>query len=102
MSSPEINQIASRRRFLQFMAASPLLADVSAPVFAQNMSAPSRPPDPMAWAPRDLDNLISDPQEALDVFDFEPVARKNLRFFADGAAKKWPLRGSLKRTAAFL
>jgi len=27
---------------------------------------------------------------------------KDLRFFADGAAKKWPLRSSLKRTAAFL
>ena len=32
----------------------------------------------MVWAPRDLDKLISDPKEALDVFDFEPVARKNL------------------------
>jgi 4-hydroxymandelate oxidase len=32
----------------------------------------------MVWAPRDLDNLISDPKEAPDVFDFEPVARKNL------------------------
>ena len=27
---------------------------------------------------------------------------KILRFFADGAAKKWPPRGSLKGTAAFL
>ena len=27
---------------------------------------------------------------------------KSLRFFADGAAKKWPLRGSLRRMAAFL
>ena len=27
---------------------------------------------------------------------------KGLRFFTDGAAKKWPLRSSLKRTAAFL
>jgi hypothetical protein len=27
---------------------------------------------------------------------------KVLRFFADGAAKKWPPRGSLKGTAAFL
>ena len=27
---------------------------------------------------------------------------KTLRFFADEAAKKWPLRGSLKRMAAFL
>ena len=32
----------------------------------------------MPWAPRELDNLISDPKDALDVFDFEPVARKNL------------------------
>ena len=32
----------------------------------------------MAWAPRELDNLISDPKDALDVFDFEPVAKKNL------------------------
>jgi len=32
----------------------------------------------MAWAPRDLDKLISDPKEALDAFGFEPVARKNL------------------------
>jgi hypothetical protein len=36
-----------------------------------------------------------------------PIDRKKridniLRFFADGAAKKWPLRGSLKGTAAFL
>jgi 4-hydroxymandelate oxidase len=76
--SPLFDQNPSRRRFLQFLAASPLLAEVSAPALAQNMSAPSRLPDPMAWAPRDLDNLISDPAEALDVFDFEPVARKNL------------------------
>jgi len=32
----------------------------------------------VVWAPRDLDNLISDPKEALDVFDFEPVAKRNL------------------------
>jgi 4-hydroxymandelate oxidase len=78
MSLPQIDRIASRRRFLQFLAASPLFADVSVPAFAQSTSLPSRLPDPMAWAPRDLDNLISDPREALDVFDFEPVAKKNL------------------------
>jgi hypothetical protein len=32
----------------------------------------------MVWAPRELSNLIADPKEALDVFDFEPVARKNV------------------------
>jgi isopentenyl diphosphate isomerase/L-lactate dehydrogenase-like FMN-dependent dehydrogenase len=34
--------------------------------------------DPVEWAPRDLDKLIADPKEALDVFDFEPVMRKNV------------------------
>src|ERR1700682_5535210 len=74
----QVNRVASRRRFPQFLAASPLFRHVGAPAFAQNTSAPSRLPDPMLWAPRDLDNLISDPKEALDVFDFEPVAKRNL------------------------
>src|SRR6266852_3062804 len=78
MELPHIDRIASRRRFLQFLAASPLFGDVGAPAFAQNTSPPSRLPDPMSWAPRDLDAPISDPKEALDVFDFEPVAKKNL------------------------
>ena len=30
------------------------------------------------------------------------TSRNNLRFFADGAAKKWPLRGSLRRPAGWL
>ena len=34
--------------------------------------------DPVEWAPRDLDRLIADPKEALDVFDFEPVMKKNV------------------------
>jgi len=68
----------NRRRFLQFLAASPLFAGLGPPAVAQDASAPSRLPDPMPWAPRELDNLISDPKDALDVFDFEPVARKNL------------------------
>jgi 4-hydroxymandelate oxidase len=78
MQSPQVGRILSRRQFLQFLAASPLLAHVGAPAFAQNTSPPARLPDPTSWAPRDLDNLISDPKEALDVFDFEPVAKKNV------------------------
>src|SRR6266705_3214453 len=78
MSLPQVDRIASRRRFLQFVGVSPLFAHLGAPAFAQNIPAPSRLPDPMSWAPRDLDNLISDPRQALDVFDFEPVARRNL------------------------
>jgi 4-hydroxymandelate oxidase len=76
--SPRFDQATTRRRLLQFLAASPLSPHFSAAAFAQNVSSPSRLPDPMVWAPRELDNLISDPKEALDVFDFEPVAKKNL------------------------
>ena len=67
---------ASRRRFLQFLAASPLLAGSDLAAFANE--TPSRLPDPMVWAPRNLDKLIASPKEAINVFDFEPVAAKNI------------------------
>jgi 4-hydroxymandelate oxidase len=63
----------NRRRFLNFLAASPLLASNEA--LAQELQ---RLPDPSVWAPRTLDKLIASPREALDVFDFELVAHKNL------------------------
>ena len=69
--SPHHIRIASRRRLLQFLAASPLLARSA---LAEGL----RPSDPMDWAPRDLDKLIADPKQALDVFDFEPVMKKNV------------------------
>jgi 4-hydroxymandelate oxidase len=75
MTSPLL-RAAARRRFLQFLAASPLFAQASAGAFAEG--PPTPPADPLAWAPRDLDALITEPKQALDVFDFEPVARKNL------------------------
>jgi 4-hydroxymandelate oxidase len=64
-------QATSRRRLLQFLAASPLLAHGA---LAQGV----RPDDPVDWAPRELDKLIADPTQALDVFDFEPVMKKNV------------------------
>jgi 4-hydroxymandelate oxidase len=67
-----IDPIASRRRFIQFIAASPLFAHGAV---AQTLS---RLPDPMVWAPRDLDRLITDPKQALDIFDFEPVMRNTV------------------------
>ena len=68
----------SRRRFLKFLAASPLLVGGGLPVWAQRASPAPRPPDPAVWAPRDADNLIGDPRQALDVFEFEPVMKKNV------------------------
>jgi 4-hydroxymandelate oxidase len=73
---PTVDQAASRRLFLKFLAASPLLAASDLAAFASE--APSRLPDPMMWAPRNLDKLISTPKEAINVFDFEPVMHKNV------------------------
>jgi len=64
-------RIASRRRMLQFLAASPLFARSA---LAQQL----RSSDPADWAPREVDRLIADPRQALDVFDFEPVMRQNV------------------------
>jgi 4-hydroxymandelate oxidase len=67
---PPLYQATSRRRLLQFLAASPLFTHLGAPVAAQG--------DPQAWAPRDFDKLIDNAASALDVFDFEPVMKKNV------------------------
>jgi 4-hydroxymandelate oxidase len=74
--APIVDQATSRRRFIQFLAASPLFAGTSLSALAQE--APGRPPDPYVWAPRDYEHLIASPKEALDVFDFEPVMHKNV------------------------
>jgi 4-hydroxymandelate oxidase len=69
--SPHEIQAASRRRFLEFLAVSPLFARSA---LAEGL----RPSDPADWAPRDLGKLIEDPKQALDVFDFEPLMKKNV------------------------
>jgi 4-hydroxymandelate oxidase len=78
MMALPIDLATTRRRFVQFLAASPLFSHCGTRALAEDKAVPTRLPDPMVWAPRELDNLISDPKEALDVFDFEPVAKKNL------------------------
>jgi 4-hydroxymandelate oxidase len=63
----------NRRRFLEFLAASPLLA--SGEALAQELH---RLPDPSVWGLRTFDKLIASPREGLDVFDFELVAHRNV------------------------
>src|SRR5499426_937901 len=78
MSSP-IDPCASRRRFLQFLAGSPLYACGGLSAFAADgPTAPSRLPDPIIWAPLRTEELIKTPKDAINVFDFEPVARVNI------------------------
>ncbi len=91
-----------RRRFLSYLAASPLLA--SAPALAQTPQP--RLPDPMIWAPRELGELIDSPSRALSVFDFEPVARQKLSaahfgYMATGNDDEVTLRANREGFAAF-
>src|ERR1700675_638404 len=65
---------ASRRRFLEFLVASPLSRYVAIPgtVFGRRS---------VAWGadgPPALSTEISSPAQALNVFDLEEAARKNL------------------------
>src|SRR5260221_5526654 len=66
----------SRRRFMQFLAGSPLFASGAA--IAQGLSPRQRLSDPLTWLPQDPGNLIKDPKDSINVFDFEPVARQNI------------------------
>ena len=68
---------ASRRRFLQFLAASPALASVKA-AYAQEGTPFLEATDPMMWAPLDAAHLIDSPAQANDVFDFEAKAHANV------------------------
>src|SRR5947207_15978734 len=66
----------NRRRFLQFLAASPL-GGAAGTGWAQLLPK-SRVSDPAMWAPLEPDKLIKTPKEAINVFDFEPVMRQNV------------------------
>ena len=69
---------ANRRRFLQFLAASPLLAAGAGPALAETILPKPKQPDPLTWGPFDPADLIKTPKEAINVFDFEPVCRQNV------------------------
>ncbi|MEA2875905.1 MAG: 4-hydroxymandelate oxidase [Hyphomicrobiales bacterium] len=72
-----LDQAASRRQFLQYLSASPLLTGAW-PAFAEGPAAGVKLPDPIMWAPLRTDTLITSPKDAINVFDFEPVARVNI------------------------
>src|SRR2546423_3335333 len=67
----------NRRRFLQFLAASPLAAYAQGAI-PQTLVPGSREADPRMWAPYDPTHLIKEPKEAINVFDFEPVCRQKV------------------------
>ena len=76
--SSEYDPAANRRRFLQYLAASPLMAAGSASALAETLLPKTMMPDPLMWGPRQSDHLIKSPKEAINVFDLEPVCRQNV------------------------
>lgn len=65
-----------RRLFLKWLSASPLFGlSFAPPLFAQGLAKP----DPMVWpAAISTNDLIASPKDAINVFDFEPVAYKKV------------------------
>ncbi len=68
-----------RRQFLNWLAASPLFAlGLGQETIAQESKELIRNftkrPDPMNWTPNTPLDLIASPKDAINVFDFEPVA----------------------------
>ena len=73
------NRNIYRRRFLQFLAGSPLLAYGGLEALgADGPKAGIKLPDPIMWAPLKTEDLIKTPKQAINVFDFEPVMFKNV------------------------
>jgi 4-hydroxymandelate oxidase len=82
----------SRRLFLHYLAASPLLGVARGWAVEDPAKAtlPQSAPDPMTWKPYDPTFLIQRPEDALEVFEFEPVAQKNV----PGAHFGWVASGA--------
>jgi hypothetical protein len=69
-------EIASRRKFMQFLAASLFAAGGSA-ALAETLVPKPKLPDPLMWAPQGPQSDQT-PKEAINVFDLEPVCRQNV------------------------
>ena len=78
MSSNDV--AAHRRQFLKWMSASPLLASPGyiATALAAEAMPTTRSPDPLMWGSLTPQNIITNPKDAINVFDFELASRKNV------------------------
>src|SRR4029450_7188714 len=100
---PEISnrKMIARRQFLRFLAGSPLLQSTSVGTIASMLAASSQQvlaqsSDVLRGSRRALgpDGIITAPADALDVFEFEPAAKKAV--LSPGAPEHW---GYLERRA---
>src|SRR5688500_11102069 len=73
------NTVASSRQFHKWMSASTLLAKPGLAAWAgEGVSPTTRLPDPVMWGSLTPQEIITSPKEAINVFDFELAARRNV------------------------
>jgi 4-hydroxymandelate oxidase len=102
-----VDTLASRRNFLRFLAASTVLSYSEKLAFAETLLPKSKLPDPLTWAPLDPNSLIKTPREAIDVFDFETVARQNVQpahfgYMESGIDDEFTLRANREDFSKFV
>jgi len=69
----------NRRKFLQYLAASPVLALGTREALANTaFELQTRPDDPYIWKPYDPNYIVEKPEQAIDIFELEAVAHKNV------------------------
>ena len=68
----------SRRQFLRYLAASPLFPYLDLPAAWFSGRLRSQPAQASRWQGSQDEDLIASVKDAVNVFDFEPVARKKL------------------------
>lgn len=74
-----LNKMASRRSFLRFIAGSPLLLSLGLSACSEEKRLWERLlPEELLKDTAHMDDLITSPDRALNVFDFEAVAREKL------------------------
>ena len=65
----------NRRRFLKFLAASPVLSvGAKSALAATAGELQTRPADPYVWWPHDPNYVVEKPEDALDIFELEATA----------------------------
>jgi len=92
----------ARREFLRFVAASPLLLQATSSTALESLLVASRPGDP----PVGNRELIGSASEAINVFDFEPVAKRNLlpahyTYLSMGVQDEFTLRANREAFGSF-
>jgi 4-hydroxymandelate oxidase len=103
----QVDNATNRRQFLRFLASSPVVAFTGRPALAgESASSPADLPDPVDWRALLTQDLIKNPAEAINVFDFELVARKNVSaahfgYMASGIDDELTLRANREAFSKF-